>query len=264
MRTLLVLAILLATASAHADDVGVVVTGEATLQPPLAASVEGWLREHGHRLVSSPLEADAINALIDCFVLEDLGCARGVIERRSKSQTIVYARVEVATGGQGMGNVTLVAYWLQKGHDAVGERRSCNNCNPQQLATAADDLMHALAAEPPPPDPSAAPASPPTAAVHEQVETPASAMLWPKVLVGAGAAVAVTGGVMLAINSTPSRTGVQQPTYRDLGPPGYALLATGAAAIGVGVYLWFHERSKSAPVAAISLGGAVVGWTGRF
>src|SRR5690348_10645814 len=106
MRTLLVLAILLATAPAHADEVGVVVTGEATLQPPLAASLEGWLREHGHKLVSSPLEADAINALIDCFVLEDLGCARGVIERRSKSQTIVFARVEVASGGQGMGNVT--------------------------------------------------------------------------------------------------------------------------------------------------------------
>lgn len=259
MRALFVIAIVLAAAPARAEDVGVVVTGEATLQPPLAASLEGWVREHGHKLVSSPLEADAINALIDCFVLEDLGCARGVVERRAKSHAIVFARVEVV-GGEGMGSVTLVGYWLQKGHDAVGERRTCAQCNPQKLRTTADDLMAALAAEPPPPDPKTAKAE---IQLHE-TPRPAPSRTLPLVVLGAGAALAVTGGVMLAINKSPSKTGVQEPSYRDYGPAGYALVGIGAAAIGAGVYMWFRSSASSAPVAAVSPGGAVVGWTGRF
>src|SRR5690242_12538281 len=101
MRTLLpALAIVLAAATAQADDrtksdgaaAGVVVTGEATLQPQLVAQLEGWLREHGHPLVSSALEPDAINTLIDCFVIEDQSCARSLVEKRSKAATIVFAR----------------------------------------------------------------------------------------------------------------------------------------------------------------------------
>ena len=266
MRVLLALALVLAAANARADQIGVVVTGEATLQPQLNASIESWLREHGHGVVGSPLDADAINSLIDCFVLEDLGCARAVVERRAKAETIVYARVEVSPSDQGMGDVTLVAYWLQKGHDAVGERRTCKECTEKKLAQTSDDLMTALGAEPPPPLPGATP--PPAAPVHVAagVDRGGShgSRLVPEIVVGAGAAVAITGGVLLAVNSGPSRTGVQQPKYTDLGPPGYALLATGAAAIGVGVYLWFHSGARSAPVAAVAHGGAIVGWTGRF
>ena len=267
MRYLLALAIVLAAAPARADDVGVVVTGEATLQPPLAASFENWLREHGHHVVGSPLEADAINSLIDCFVLEDMGCARAVVEKRAKSQTIVFARVEVAPGGEGMGDVTLVAYWLQKGHDAVGEKRTCKQCSQQSLDTTADDLMTALAAEPPPALPGSTPAQPAPGnklGVTAEPEGGGSPHLLPGIVIGGGAALAITGGVLLAINGGPDKSGVQQPTYRDYGPPGYTLLATGAVAIGVGVYLWFHSKASSAPVAAVSPGGAVVGWTGRF
>ena len=276
---LLAIAIVLgAAATARANDVGVVVAGEATLQPQLAASLESWLRQHGHKLVSSPLEADATNALIDCFVLEDLACARTVIERRAKSQAIVYTRVEVAPGSEGMGDVTLVGYWLQKGHDAVGERRTCSHCNAQQLANTAEDLMTALAAEPPPSSQDArgagatapAPAAPaPAATVSTAVRADSDqrageSTMMPKVLVGAGGALVVTGVVMLAINSTPSTTGPQQPTYHNYAPPGYALVATGAVAAGVGAYLWYRAGHSSAPVAAVTPDGAVVGWAGRF
>ncbi|HTR54237.1 MAG TPA: hypothetical protein VMJ10_26275 [Kofleriaceae bacterium] len=267
-----------ATATARAGDIGVVVTGEATLQPQLAASLESWLRQHGHKLLSSPLEADATNALIDCFVLEDLACARNVVERRAKSEAIVYTRIEVSPGGDGMGDVTLIGYWLQKGHDAIGERRTCSHCNAQQLANTAEDLVTALAAEPPPasagapakaPPPVVATAPAPEAALTATARpdadrSEASSTVMPKVLVGAGGALAVTGIVMIASNGKPSPTGPQQPTYRDYGPPGYALLATGVVAAGVGAYLWYRAGHQSAPVAAVAPNGAVVGWAGRF
>ena len=60
--------VLLFTAPARAgrsgsNDVGVVVVGEATMQPQLAAQLESWLRQHGHSLVPAPLPPDAINTM---------------------------------------------------------------------------------------------------------------------------------------------------------------------------------------------------------
>ena len=145
----LTLALVLASSSAHAD-IGVVVTGEATLQPQLAAQVEGWLRQRGHTVIASALEPDAINTLIDCFVLEDLGCARKLVETRAKSQTIVFARVEITPNEtDGSRTVSIVGYWLQKGHDAIAERRICQRCLEEAMRSTAEDLMTALAAEPP-------------------------------------------------------------------------------------------------------------------
>ena len=56
-------------------DIGVVVTGEATLQPQLLSHLESWLKRAAITVFSSALEPDAINTLIDCFVVEDLNCA---------------------------------------------------------------------------------------------------------------------------------------------------------------------------------------------
>ncbi|HEY1553709.1 MAG TPA: hypothetical protein VGF94_02690 [Kofleriaceae bacterium] len=268
MRTIslvFTLAIALCAATAHADDVGVVVTGEATLQPTLSASLESWLRHHGHKLVSSPLEADATNALIDCFVLEDLGCARTVIEKRAKAQAVVYTRIDVTPGGEGMGDVTLVGYWLQKGHDPVGERRTCSHCNAEQLANTAEDLMTALAAEPPPVAADAPkPVAPPVVAAQVEVSDETRPSQLPKVVIGAGAALAITGVVLVAMDGPPGKTGVQQPTYTSYKTPGYALVATGVVVAAAGAYWWYRSGHNSAPVAAITPDGAVVGWAGRF
>ena len=69
--------------SARAEgDVGVVVTGDNTMQPQLLALVEGWLRAHGHQVVASPLPPEATNKLIDCFVIEDTNCARKILTCR--------------------------------------------------------------------------------------------------------------------------------------------------------------------------------------
>lgn len=147
LRTLLVVAILsLAAVPARADDnVGIVVTGEAMMQPQLVAQLETWLRMHGHELVSTPLPPDAVSALIDCFVIEDQTCARKVVEKRAKSDSIVFAQVNVTSDASSADRtVTLTAYWLGKGKTARSERRSCGRCTDVTMRSTADDLMATL------------------------------------------------------------------------------------------------------------------------
>jgi hypothetical protein len=149
MRTaLLGLAVVAALcAPARADgDIGVIVTGESSMQPQLAAQITDWLRRHGHRLVPAPLPPDAITALIDCVVIADHGCARNVVEKRAKSSRVVFAQVDAATGaGSGARDMTLTAYWFDKGHDAVAERKVCQRCTALSLRIAADEIMRKLA-----------------------------------------------------------------------------------------------------------------------
>jgi hypothetical protein len=149
MRALLfasfVLLSLAAPVRAGNNDVGVVVVGEATMQPQLAAQLEGWLRQHGHQLVPAPLPPDAINTLQDCFVIEDEVCARKVVEKRSKTQSVVFAKVDVKAESTDK-TVTLTAYWFDKGRDAIAERRYCERCTDVTLRSTADELMAALTA----------------------------------------------------------------------------------------------------------------------
>lgn len=146
MRAALVLLLTAWTSVAQAGGVGVVVTGDATLQPQLTAQLEGWLRQHGHELVASPLPPDAVNSLIDCFVIEDPACARGVVEKRAKTTTVVFARVDVSDNAtSGMRDVTITAYWFDKGHEPIAERRSCEHCTDEMVRTETDGLMMALA-----------------------------------------------------------------------------------------------------------------------
>jgi hypothetical protein len=147
MRIAITLALLVALgSSAHAGgDVGVIVTGESSMQPQIAAQIEGWLSQHGHTLVASPLPPDAIPLLVDCFVMEDKGCARGIIDQRAKSTSLVYAHLEAKNNeSNGTRDVTLTAYWFNKGHDAIGERQICERCTDQLLRTTADEVMKKL------------------------------------------------------------------------------------------------------------------------
>jgi len=147
-RALLAVAILmLAAVPAHADHtVGVVVTGESTMQPQLVAQLETWLRSHGHDLVSAPVPPDAMDKLIDCFVIEDQACARKIIETRAKTDAVLFAQVNVTAGATAAERtVTLTAYWLEKGKAARSERRFCPRCTNATMRTAADELMEALA-----------------------------------------------------------------------------------------------------------------------
>ena len=260
MRTsMLVLAVLFAASSAYAQ-VGIVVTGDATVQPLVAAQLEIWLHDHGRQVVPGPLESEAINTLIDCFVLEDLNCARGVVDARSKSKSLVYARAEATQNEDGTREVAITAYWFQKNHDALAERRICKRCTDRKLDATVDEVMLALVHEPPPPLEGASARQPPDPPAAETAPIP-----WlPLSLIGGGGAVLVAGIVMIAIDQDPTRNGVQEPQYRDTATGGVLLGAVGAAAIGAGVYLWITGKPSSGPVAGATHDGGYIGWAGRF
>lgn len=145
----LALAVLIALRSpARADgavgDVGVVVTGEASMQPQLTAQIGEWLSRHGHTLVPSPLPPDAITQLVDCIVISDRKCAREIVEKRARAPHVVLAQLDGRNGGGDARDITLTAYWFDKGHDAVAERRTCERCTAQSLRVAADEILRKL------------------------------------------------------------------------------------------------------------------------
>jgi PEGA domain-containing protein len=146
MRAVLVVmfAIFAAAGTARADgDVGVVVTGDVVMQPAVATHIEHWLKTHGHKIVVSPLSTDATNTIFNCLVLDDEKCARGVVEARSKANSLVFVRVEVPK--KGAKDITFNLYWFVKGHEAIGERRVCEKCTEDSWHGIADSMMSALA-----------------------------------------------------------------------------------------------------------------------
>jgi hypothetical protein len=265
MRTAFVVLALAIATPAHAEQVGVVVTGEATLQPQVASELEIWLHARGRSSAPGALEPSAINTLIDCFVLEDLGCARGLIDARSKAPSIVFASIDATQTDDGLREVAVTAYWFQKNHEAIAERRICAKCTDQKLHDTIDELMLALVHEPPLPAENLE-----VAEVNADETSPAVVENQPRKnyvplgLMAAGSVAIVTGGVLLAIDQDLSPMGPQQPGYRETAMSGLVIGVAGAAALGAGVYLWLQDRKHGAPVAAVTHDGAVVGWAGRF
>jgi hypothetical protein len=128
-------------------DVGVVVTGDASLQPQIAAHIEEWLRGHGHRVVAAPLPPDAISTMIDCFIIDGGGdgCARGVVDHRARASAVVFAKADVAPTGDGMRDIKLTAYWFQKRKESTARQRTCERCTEDRLRAETDALMTELA-----------------------------------------------------------------------------------------------------------------------
>jgi hypothetical protein len=257
MRTPIFVLATLVTSTAYAERVGVVVTGEATVQPQLAGQLERWLHDRGREVVPGPLEPEAINTLIDCFVLEDLGCARGIVDARSKSKAVVFARAESTQNKDGTRDVTVTGYWFQKDRELLAERRLCAKCNDERLHATVDELMLALVHEPPLPLAGAK-----TGAAEPSSEGVAKRWL-PLGLIAAGGTALLAGGIMLAIDEDIDPRGQQEPNIRDTATGGVVLGLAGAAALGAGIYLWRRDR-QSAPVAAVSGDSGYVGWAGRF
>jgi hypothetical protein len=83
--------------------------------------------------------------------------------------------------------------------------------------------------------------------------------LVPRVLVGAGAAALVTGGVLYAIDRDP---GAATSAARNTAPAGIAVGAVGLAAVSVGLWLW--GARGSAPMLAIGSSGGFIGWGGEL
>jgi hypothetical protein len=87
------------------------------------------------------MSQDAITTIGNCFVIDDLKCARGVVEARSKADSVVFVRID--TAGK---DVTLATYWFVKGHEVISERRVCEQCKGEAWRELADTMMATLAA----------------------------------------------------------------------------------------------------------------------
>jgi hypothetical protein len=312
VKPLIIILLLLLAPAAHAEQVGVVVTGEPTMQPALVKQIEGWLKKHGHTLVAVPLPSDAINTLVDCFVIEDEGCARGVIDKRGRAKVIIYARVDVQAGGDIDKTVTVSAYWFEKGAKPIPQRKFCERCGEAALRSTVDGLMTAMMksvpsttgklkltsnpagaiclidgqpAGPTPLDKDVAPGPHEITITRERhetetrfvtvkagetttldvalVATKGQGRTLPVVTMGVGAALAVTGLVMVLIDQD---KGADQPLeIRNTGPTGVGLGIAGIA-VAAGGFVWFKMTGKrsSQPTASVTRESAYIGWAGRF
>jgi hypothetical protein len=125
-----------------AAGVGVIVTGEPALQASVLTQVQGWLQERGYELVAAPFEPAAANTFTDCFIIEDMACARGVFESRARPDNVVLVRVSLEPGDAR--DVVLTAYWLVKGHDAAVGARTCPACDDVALHRTIAEMLDAL------------------------------------------------------------------------------------------------------------------------
>lgn len=137
VRLLPLLVVLVLTPRAQAGTVGVVVTGDSELQAALARNVEAWLRSHGHT-VGEALPSDAVSSLLNCMVIDDEGCGRGIIDSRAESDSVVFAEIRKPRT-RASNATTLIVYWFVKGKEPIGMRRSCADCN--------EDLLHSTLGE---------------------------------------------------------------------------------------------------------------------
>jgi hypothetical protein len=248
------LAVLVSTAlaiPARAETLGVLVEGPTGEGGPLRVRIEGWALEHQLKLVGAPLSLDAAKTLANCLVIDDRKCAAAVVDRRGKADNVVYARMEEGT---------ISVFWFRKRHAAVAQKLACAPCGDDLLASVLDKLSEKSEAATPEetteePDDSGKPA--------EHVEAPPPenpAPRWPLYAIGGGAALAVTGVALYVTSESP--TGAS-PTYLNDRPIGTAFMIGGVAVAAVGAYFWFTHGS-SAPTAAPTSGGAVVGWALLF
>jgi hypothetical protein len=260
-----VAAALLATTSAvRADDVGVLVKGDAAAQPRLTAQIEGWLREHGRTLAAGALPDDAVGDVIDCYAIDDASCAARVFDAHATASAMVFVDVDVdedANAADGARTVTLRGHWLAKGRPPVTEVRTCNACTDEALRTAATELIARLSERVPPT------ASPPAPALSVTTPPAKPSRVVPYTLASGGAALLATGITLMVITEDDTGESLRYHDNRNL-TAGITLGVLGVAAAGVGVYLYVRSRralpSDSVPSVAVVPGGAYFGWARAF
>jgi hypothetical protein len=136
---LVVLVLLLLVRAARAD-VGVIVGGDPNMRTTVLSDVQHWVQDKNHVLVAAPL-GDATTAMIDCFVMDDVACARKVFEKHSRASTVVFVRVDMLSGER---SFQLNAYWFTKGKAPENEKRPCVQCDDTKLHATVDALMIAI------------------------------------------------------------------------------------------------------------------------
>jgi hypothetical protein len=124
--------------------IGVVVSGPEEIARKTKDTVEAWITANGLPVTPSPMSKDGLKTLINCFVLSDMTCARGVVEARAKAANVV-GFTEQVTGKAEKRTVQLAAYWIAKEHEAVSLQRTCDKCTDEVLARTLDAMLDDLA-----------------------------------------------------------------------------------------------------------------------
>jgi hypothetical protein len=124
-------------APAHASTVTVVATGDTDLQATLAYQVEGWLRGHGHA-IGAPLSAEATSSLLNCMVMDDQGCARGVVEAQAKAEAVLVAQ---ALKSRTNDATVLTITWFIKSKEPIGMRRACEECTAGLMRSTVEEML---------------------------------------------------------------------------------------------------------------------------
>ena len=138
VRWFLALVLLLGVATpATAGTVGIVVSGDQDLQPTLSAHIDTWLRNHGHT-VADALPADGVTSLMNCLLIDDQGCAQGVVAARAKTDVVVYGE---ARRSRTTNATVLMLYWISKDKEPVGMRRACEDCNPDVMRSVVEEVL---------------------------------------------------------------------------------------------------------------------------
>ncbi len=138
MRWILAVLVVLC-GTARAGTVGVVVTGDPTIQARLGKSAAHYLEQHGYKIATGALDPTALSNLLDCLAIDDDTCARSVIEKRAQSDVILAIRPEVGKGEPH--EVRLTAHWIAKGHSPVAMRRVCEKCSDAALDSMFDAVL---------------------------------------------------------------------------------------------------------------------------
>lgn len=168
LRTISIVLALAASAARADGSVGLVVQGDPLLQAAMSVEVAQWLEQHGHVVDAAALPADGVNALVDCFVLEDMVCAREVVRNRSRTDAVVIARVDVRRSGTDR-TVTIAAAWVSKNESPRTQRSECSRCTEDVLRITTDAILFSLKGAT-----AAAPASAPEPRRETVVDTPAA------------------------------------------------------------------------------------------
>lgn len=109
---------LCASAPAAAGTIGVV-----TSEPHLASAASEWLTARGETVIAAPLDGVRAATLRDCFVIEDLGCARAVVDQHSTTDAVVYIAIdrEPAT--------SIATHWIVKHGPSTNRTETCPGCS---------------------------------------------------------------------------------------------------------------------------------------